>query len=293
VWWVETFHLSSGISFVIVMAFLVFAVISSFDWFPVFVAWWTKGSTANESFRNLSLMLAAPVGIGLAVWRSILVADQARTAQQGHITDRFSAAVEHLGSKELPVRLGGIYALWRLADDSAARDEKAVWDILCAFIRHPPHEPEKVAEKNEAANQRPVRPDIQTILDLLATATAASRRKAAGYRLDLNNSRLYHAILSLAKLPGADLYGAILSGADLSSAELYGADLTGAYLTDADLTDADLSGANLSSAELSGAELSQAKNLTQAQLDAACISKGRKKPTLPKGLNPPTKIFQE
>jgi hypothetical protein len=39
--------------------------------------------------------------------------------EQGQVTDRYTKAIEQLGSKELDVRIGGIYALERIARDSA------------------------------------------------------------------------------------------------------------------------------------------------------------------------------
>ncbi|WP_243878742.1 hypothetical protein [Streptomyces sp. KS 21] len=45
--------------------------------------------------------------------------------RERHITDRFSRAVDQLGSEKTDVRIGGLYALWRIADHSA-RDRGAV-----------------------------------------------------------------------------------------------------------------------------------------------------------------------
>jgi hypothetical protein len=39
--------------------------------------------------------------------------------EQGQVTDRFTKAVEQLGSDKLDVRIGGVYALERVARDSA------------------------------------------------------------------------------------------------------------------------------------------------------------------------------
>src|SRR4051794_25603678 len=41
-----------------------------------------------------------------------------RTSREGQITDRFSKAVEQLGNDKVEIRLGGIYALERVARDS-------------------------------------------------------------------------------------------------------------------------------------------------------------------------------
>jgi hypothetical protein len=42
------------------------------------------------------------------------------TAEQGQITDRYNAAITNLGSRSIDIRLGGIYALQRLMQDSLA-----------------------------------------------------------------------------------------------------------------------------------------------------------------------------
>jgi hypothetical protein len=54
--------------------------------------------------------------------------------EQGHITERYTKAIEQLGSDKLDVRLGGIYALERLAIDSE-RDHPTVVEVLGAFVR--------------------------------------------------------------------------------------------------------------------------------------------------------------
>ncbi|MFC4010843.1 hypothetical protein ACFOY2_26685 [Nonomuraea purpurea] len=56
------------------------------------------------------------------------------TAEQGQIADRYTKAVEQIGSGTLDVRLGGMCALERLAQDSP-RDHQTVYDVLTAFIR--------------------------------------------------------------------------------------------------------------------------------------------------------------
>lgn len=55
-------------------------------------------------------------------------------SQEGQITDRFSRAVGQLGDEDLTIRLGGIYALERIARDSE-RDHETVMEILAAFAR--------------------------------------------------------------------------------------------------------------------------------------------------------------
>ncbi len=57
-----------------------------------------------------------------------------RLNRRGQLTERFSKAIEQLGSGSLAVRLGGIYALEQIAVDS----EELHWpvmEVLTAFLR--------------------------------------------------------------------------------------------------------------------------------------------------------------
>ena len=55
------------------------------------------------------------------------------------MTDRYTKAIEQLGSDKLDVRIGGIYALERIARDSP-RDHPTAMEVLAAFIRVHSHE---------------------------------------------------------------------------------------------------------------------------------------------------------
>ena len=249
-------------------------------------AYWQQsdGTTSySEVIRNLGLLAVAIVGVCFGVWRTVMSHIQANTArrqatvaEQGLITDRFSTAAEHLGSAELPVRMGGIYALWRLAGDSPERDVINAIDILCAFVRNPPHEPPRPPDpatengepetENDAQPTVPLRPDVQTVLDLIGGKTAGYRdRLPADYRLDFTGANLMRAVLVGTDLTSAEFLRANLTKADLTGAKLAGAyfggaRLDGAYFGGADLRDTNISHAfgqyvNLSMADLTGADL--------------------------------------
>jgi hypothetical protein len=73
------------------------------------LGFWARDS---ESLYRLALIVAGVIGISLLYVRTVAANksakaadDQARTAEQGHITDRFTAAVEQLGSDKMAVRL--------------------------------------------------------------------------------------------------------------------------------------------------------------------------------------------
>jgi hypothetical protein len=61
-------------------------------------------------------------------------------SREGQVTDRYTKAITQLGDETLNVRIGGIYALERVARDSA-KDHPTVMEVLAAFIREHSHEP--------------------------------------------------------------------------------------------------------------------------------------------------------
>ncbi|MFD9948825.1 pentapeptide repeat-containing protein [Nonomuraea sp. NPDC059023] len=177
-----------------------------------------------------------------------------RIAQEGHITDRYTKAVEQLGSSQQDVRLGGIYALQRLAFDSP-RDHHTIRNVLAAFVRGhdicPPAARKKTLPKPCTATPEELEdiPSVRLDADVLAALTIAPTL-AFRYRADLSEVRFPRA-----DLRNVNLSDAILRGADLRGADLHGANLTGADLNGADLTGASLGGANLNGVDLRGAFL--------------------------------------
>jgi len=159
--------------------------------------------------------------------------------EQGQVTDRYTKAIEQLGSDKLDVRIGGVYALERVARDSA-RDHPTVMEVLTAFIRE--HSHEQWLSSDDPASRRQdrwIRPDVQAAL------TVVGRRDS-------------HCDIRSIDLSGANLFAADLAGADLAGANLRQANLIEANLRDANLAGAILFGANLDSAKLIGADLAGA-----------------------------------
>jgi uncharacterized protein YjbI with pentapeptide repeats len=220
--------------------------------------------------------------------------------EQGQVTDRYIRAIAQLGDEKLDVRIGGIYALERVARDSA-RDHPTVMEVLTAFIREHSREQwplpdpgqriadglkwprfKQPARRRASSRVRPVqapltiqprkrstRPDVQAALTVVGRREAKRDIRAIDLtRADLSGAILVDADLTRADLDGADLSGAILIGADLTRADLTGATLVGATLTGADLSPASLAGADLTNADLDGADLSGAI-LFRATLTAA------------------------
>ena len=57
-------------------------------------------------------------------------------ATERRITELYTKAVEQLGNDKAPVRLGGLYALERLAQDNPAHRQTIV-NVICAYLRMP------------------------------------------------------------------------------------------------------------------------------------------------------------
>ncbi len=174
--------------------------------------------TARDAARGRLLTLGAGLFAAGALWftaRNFLLSRrtvelteqwQRRTSEmteEGQVTDRYTKAIEHLGSDKLDVRIGGIYALERVARDSI-RDHPTVIEVLAAFVREQGPPAENSAPDNPL--QAP-RPDVQ------AAITVVGRRdpRRDSEQINLVRSNLTGANLRRAGLPGATFFEADLT----------------------------------------------------------------------------------
>lgn len=224
-------------------------------------------------------------------WQRLEVARESQIIErEGQITERFTRAIDQLGSKSVEIRLGGIYALERIARDSE-KDHWTVMEVLTAFLR------ERSPWSEEKAKEEPklLPTDIQAVL------TVIGRRKwiqKETHRLDLTwtdlrMAELDSAHLEKSRLVGVHMEGALLvhvhleraylghahlEGAVLVGAHLEAALLNDAYMEGALLTGAYLEGTHLSKTRLGGAELSDAIGLTREQIESAITDEKTKLP---------------
>ena len=196
------------------------------------------------------------------------------------ITERFAKATEQLGSDQMAVRLGAIYQLERIAQDSK-RDHWTVVETLSAYIREnarweeeKTEEPDQETPKQEAEITPPAT-DIQAALTVLGRRTWRDTEKN---RIDLSNTNLQRADLSYAHLEGASFKQSHLEQANLYCAQLEQATLNSAHLEKVNLRDANIKKAKLVSTHLEGAILMDANlkgailiysNLKRAELVSA------------------------
>ena len=211
----------------------------------------------NEARKTIAQIVGGLVVLWVAALTLRRVKAAERTvevSQEGQITERFTRAIDQLGSKSLEGRLGGIYALERIARDSR-RDHWPIMEVLTAFVRSRARweEPEDDSNATEAESEPlPPRADVQAILTVLGRRKLDHER---GERLGLD-------------LRAVDLRRVRLAGAHLEKAELGGAHLEEAKLKYAHLEDAKLRSAHLEKANLEGAYLEKAK-LARANLRSA------------------------
>ena len=297
--WPSGIRWLAGIAAVVLAAAIVWALlVPGTDWLARHDVGSAKPAllqTARDAARGRLLTLAAGLfAAGALVFTALNFTLSRRTfelTEQGQVTDRFTKAVEQLGHEKLDVRIGGIYALERVARDSA-KDQPTVMEVLTAFIREHSREQWPPSDAGQPVQDRSTRPDVQAAVtvigrrdrrrDLLHIDLAAAdltRARLTGARLTdavLTDAVLSRANLSTANLTGANLIharltDAVLTYAVLSRADLRGADLTGANLTSANLTSANLRGADLTGAELTGVNLTWA-NLTYVNLTGADLT---------------------
>ncbi|MEV8428424.1 hypothetical protein [Streptomyces chartreusis] len=114
-----------------------------------------------------------------ATWRQLRVSqDGLRATQEGYVTDRFSRAVDQLGSDKLDVRIGGLHALWRIAEQSA-RDREAILSIQAATCEHtcPGRPPGRTG-----IGGRPAPPCLPAVASSPSARSAATRKPSTCLR---------------------------------------------------------------------------------------------------------------
>lgn len=237
----------------------------------------------------------------VATWRTLAV------NREGQVTERFTRAIDQLGSETLDVRLGGIYGLERIARDSN-EDREPVIRVLAAYLRehariqakrtwearfrHPAVGSVKSAEEAlELDPEGSLRADLQ----IAATVIGRSRGDVGpshdplvlskidlSPRLYLRRADLSYIDLSEAVLLFADLKWADVTRTDFTRADLRGVDFEFARtyggapkFRGADLRNSRLHGLDLGIVDLRGADLRKARFTSSFLLDEATADEER------------------
>src|SRR5215471_13268166 len=150
----------------------------------VLVMWWVpklqasslsaKGVDAEAVFKaeNDARATLAQILGGFAVliglyfaWKNITAsAKNLELTKEGQVTERFTKAIEQFGNSKLRIRLGGIYALARIARDSE-RDHWPIMEVLTTYVRQ--YTPPKKILDTPEDKTKPLTADIQAILRVI------------------------------------------------------------------------------------------------------------------------------
>lgn len=242
-------------------------------------------STTLQGLAGLVLVAGA-----VATWWQVHI------GRQGQITDRYSKAVDQLASRSVEVRIGSIYAMERIAKNSAA-DRDAILFLLGAFVRiHSPWpvgapdgpQHPTVAVDEDLPWMRVRAPDIQAAMGTLGRLPRSREEPAISLsRVDLRSVALQGSHLNGSRFRYTNLARSVLGGVWLEHADLTAADLRLANLDHAHLAEANLSRASLQGANLRHADLRHA-NLRGANLDGAQLtgSQANQATIWPEGFDP-------
>ena len=232
---------------------------------------WAEQAGANPRERfeieNASRATLGQILSGVAVLAGLIFAWQqlgstmrsVQLSEQGQITDRFTRAVEQLGSENVSARLGGIYALEQIARDSE-RDYLPAMEVLADFIRETGFE-----QQGDGTPALAGRPRRETVAAVRVIARRSSEQMELQARqaipcIDLSGVNLIQLTLS----EGANFDAVCLNDADLSGSVLPGATFARSDLSDARFWSSRLEGTEFVDTEMSGSDL-EASDLTDAR----------------------------
>jgi hypothetical protein len=217
-----------------------------------------------------------------------------RSSGEQQETERFTRAVEQLGSTKPAVRLGGIYGLQQVARDTPSRRE-TVAQLMVAYLRsnHRLRKGDRRLQGIElrirsgislcASSVAPPWPDTQAALSVLLGLPRVVRSELDLAGVDLVGVRMNGADFSGAILRDASLAGAKLSNANFDHAQIpTGTDLRGACLRGARFNGTYIGLVRAEGADFSGADLTRAEvreeHLVGARTDCARLPWAREVP---------------
>ncbi|NJR62937.1 MAG: pentapeptide repeat-containing protein [Cyanobacteria bacterium CRU_2_1] len=182
-----------------------------------------------------------------------------------------------LGCTQVSVRIGGIYALARIAHDSA-KDHWMIMEVLTAFVR----DRRGLAGAGFSTQPKKFDKDVQSAVSVIGRRNVSQDPDDTVLYLNYNDLRgvvFSDTDYSYTQFHGSDLREVNFNRCKLQSTRFWKSNLAesrfrDADLSDADLVEADLRGADLQNCSLRGADLRKAnlegvKGLTVDQVQSA------------------------
>ena len=143
---------------------------------PALVLLWWRSASANRQARA-------------ALEQAKVAQNQFRLAERGSLTGLFQASSDMLGSEVVAVRIGGIHALMRLAEQEPEDFHIRVMELFRAFLSTPPPYPADPPPSE--------RDDIDTVLQIL--------KRRSDPALELEKKQKFYLYLRAAQLSGTAL----------------------------------------------------------------------------------------
>ncbi|MBV9163071.1 MAG: hypothetical protein JO281_16280, partial [Pseudonocardiales bacterium] len=189
--------------------------------------------------------------------REVATANERNAAEQ-RITELYTRAVDQLGAEKAPVRLGGLYALERLAQNNPTQRQTIV-NVICAYLRMPYTPPD---------DQPPSEDDPEN-----AHKRYEQRRQELQVRLTAQR------VLAAHLLPGQPAVFWAQIELDLTGAHLQQLGLMGCHIRSARFDGATFAGTRCSSIPRSGTRRLTRRRSPGARCSGARLSSGVRRST--------------
>ncbi|WP_079148511.1 pentapeptide repeat-containing protein [Streptomyces agglomeratus] len=215
-------------------------------------------TTALQAVGGLAVLAGAVLAFEQLREDGDQAADAQTLTRQGQASERFTRAIDQLGSSRPETRTGGVYGLEQVASQHREDNRLAVTEVLVAFLHRRAAHSDWNRDCGLPARLGTRAPDLQAAI----TVIGRQESERADPLLDLSRLDLSRADLREAKLQNTnffitDLHRADLTGADVSrvnDSREEAANFSRVNLCKAKLVGTNLSGANLSTAYLHGAQ---------------------------------------
>ena len=224
-----------------------------------------------EKFRDIALAMAAILGFPLLFQRTRAASLQAETDSRRRMAEAYSQAAALFSKAVLPLRLAGLYALWKIAEEDPENHHIQIMQILCAFVRNPM--PLENWEPKETGDlPLTIRPDLEAVMNLLRKCNEKQREQesAVNYKMDFKGANLQNF-----DLRAGDWRFASFVGADLRGVEFDISDMRGAQFTSANLGMTSFHLVDLREASFPQAEIDESTFFDEAAMNGASLSRIR------------------
>jgi len=276
-----------------------------------YLLWGVAGEFSDlkaEDWRNVIFIVGGLTAAMIAAWRAHVADKQTQINEQVQITERFTRAVDLLGSENIYMRIGALHALERIGRDSES-DVVAVLRLLSSFVRSQsvsrrmggilldgddtpaPLDAEEgfaVISRLAGEYKRLLRNRESMIVDLSSSNLKCSLQFSKGcfFRFNFSFCNLSLGFFSESDFECANFQGAYLESSYFQDCNLTGVSFNNAILDGVNFGNADMTRAILLTAVCNRTNFSTAKNLTTKMLKDI-IYDAETPPRIPDGVTLP------